>query len=47
MGRVFTQEEDDQKQQLAVLAPMPSASISTAITVNPGALRKTRRANFI
>src|SRR5437773_11047107 len=32
--------------KMAVLAPMPSASVRTATKVNPGDLRSWRRANF-
>ncbi len=33
-------------EKIAVFAPMPSASESTAIRVNKGLRRKVRRANF-
>src|SRR5213595_1128711 len=34
------------KLKIAVFSPMPSASVRTAIKVNPGDLRSWRRANF-
>src|SRR6266481_634944 len=34
------------KLKIAVLSPIPSASVSTAIKVNPGDLRSWRRANL-
>ena len=33
-------------EKIAVVAPMPNASISTAVTVNPGDLRSWRNANL-
>ena len=32
--------------KIAVFAPMPSASVRTAVTANPGDLRNCRNANF-
>src|SRR5260370_14633650 len=34
------------KLKMAVFSPMPSASVRTAIKVNPGDLRSWRKANF-
>jgi hypothetical protein len=34
------------REKIAVFAPIPSASVNTAVNVNPGDLRNCRKANF-